>query len=123
MLQRGKVTLVIICINLLILIPALTAAPLGKIQGNIVDQDSGQPIDRSVHIFIDGAEIGAGSDLGGKYNLVSIPSGKYDVTFSSLGYETKTVENVSINMAVTTLLDIKLEKQASRNNEISAITK
>ena len=86
----------------------------GTIQGRIIDKETGQPLNSSVNIVIEGAEVGAGSNLKGQYSIVDIPPGEYDVYFSSLdhGYVVKKNVNIGRN---TKELNIEMEARSPDN--------
>jgi murein tripeptide amidase MpaA len=81
--------------------------------GHITDAESGDPV--VAEIYIDGIDNTGEfrkpyeSDLifGRYYRLLQM--GSYDVTFSALGYETQTINNVSISPLQQTVLDVELE--------------
>ncbi len=91
----------------------LTRVNKKALTGHITDAESGDPV--VAEIYIDGIDNTGEfrkpyeSDLffGRYYRLLQM--GSYDVTFSALGYETQTINNVSISPLQQTVLDIELE--------------
>ena len=91
----------------------LTRVNRKALTGHITDAESGDPV--VAEIYIDGIDNTGEfrkpyeSDLffGRYYRLLQM--GSYGVTFSALGYETQTINNVSISPLQQTVLDVELE--------------
>jgi hypothetical protein len=62
----------------------------GKLTGLIVDEKNQSVI--GVNVLIVGTTIGAAADGEGRYVILNIPAGVYDVRFSAVGYQTKLVK-------------------------------
>lgn len=102
---------------LLVLLPvALSHAQTGKLSGRIVDE-SGEAI-ISATAFILGTDLGAAADLNGDYTVLRIPPGTYSVRFSSVGYQTKVVQEVLIASNQTTELDVVLAEEVIEGEEV-----
>ena len=83
------------------------AATTGKIAGQIVEAESGQPIP-GVAVVIDGLRLGATSDPDGRYVIISVPPGTYSVSASLMGYAPVTMTRVLVNIDRTTPVDYEL---------------
>jgi hypothetical protein len=94
------------------------AATTGKIAGQIVEAESGQPIP-GVAVVIDGLRLGATSDPDGRYVIISVPPGTYSVSASLMGYAPVTVTRVIVNIDRTTPVDYELTESAI---EVEGIT-
>lgn len=72
----------------------------GKISGILVDAETREPLQyASVAIFSPGQEKavnGTITDDAGRFRMVEVPIGTYEVRISFLGYESTTVENVEM---------------------------
>lgn len=84
------------------------AGSVGKLAGKVVDLKTKEPI-IGANIFLVGTNIGAASDINGNFLILNIPPGIYDVRVSFIGYKTKIVSQVKINIDQTTFLDVALE--------------
>ncbi|GAB5523950.1 MAG: carboxypeptidase-like regulatory domain-containing protein [Roseivirga sp.] len=83
------------------------------ISGTVVDRDSKTPI-TGVHVFIAGSEKGIDTDIEGKFSITNIEQETFQLIFSHVGYQTRTINfdakkssrqlNVSLK-AEETLLD------------------
>ncbi|TKG91994.1 TonB-dependent receptor [Puteibacter caeruleilacunae] len=91
----------LLTILIFIALPCLTIAQTtGSIRGTIKDKATGKPLP-SVSIYIDKIDKGTTSDDDGHYHL-SLPKGKYLVSFSFIGYETQK-RNIEIGEKVKSL--------------------
>lgn len=79
----------------------------GKIMGTITDKETGEPLPFA-NVFVEGTSAGAATDLEGNYAVLNLKPGIYSVTASIVGYQKKTVTDVSINADFTTRLDFEL---------------
>ncbi len=85
----------------------LTNAQTGKIAGIVKDGEFGNPISYA-NIIVKGTELGATTHSSGRYSIVNIPAGKYDVRCSLFGYYTVTIENVTIKENDSTEVNFNL---------------
>jgi len=98
------------------------SGPRGEVKGEIIDQESGNPVYVSVTVFIEGANVGAGSNLVGNYEIDGVPVGWYDITYSSFGYKTKTLKNVRVGFAKATNVDVEMERVSHSGADLTAVT-
>ena len=101
---------------LLLALCGVAQAQTGKLAGRIVD-DRGEPIIGATVQIID-TPLGAAADLSGDYVVLQIPPGSYRVRFSSVGYQTRVVENVSIASNQTTTLNATLPEEVIQGEEV-----
>lgn len=68
----------------------------GKIAGTVLDTVTGNPIEFATVVLLkDGKQInGIVTEGDGAFKLLNVPTGKYDVQISFLGYESKTITGV-----------------------------
>ena len=81
----------------------------GKIQGVIKNQDTGAPIP-DVNVIILNTELGTASDENGNFFILNIPEGRYTLEVSCVGYQTKRIDGVVVEIDKTTHLDITLRE-------------
>lgn len=97
---------------LVTLIPiSMLAGTTGKLTGKVTDKKTGEALP-FVNVLLEGTSVGAQTDLDGKYVILNIPPGKYNVKFQYVGYQTKVVQNISISIDLTTAQDATLEDTA-----------
>ncbi len=81
----------------------------GKIQGTVTDEQTGEPI-AYVDVMLVGTERGAATDERGNFYLLDVRAGIYTVEVSCLGYGTKIIKNVRVEIDQTARLYISLEQ-------------
>lgn len=97
---------------LVALLPYLVfAGTTGKLTGKVTDKKTGEPLP-FVNVVIEGTSLGAATDLDGKYTILNVSPGKYNVKFQYVGYQTVVVQNVQISIDLTTTQDAALEETA-----------
>ena len=57
----------------------------GRIEGIVIDKDTKEPLPGAV-VLILGTELGANTDLDGRYCIVHVPAGSYTVEARMLGF-------------------------------------
>jgi len=92
------------------------AGTTGKIAGRMLDGKK-QPL-AGVNVVVPGARLGAATELDGRYLILNLPAGTYEVKFSLLGYRATTVQNVVVSADQTTTLDIELEEAPLEMQEV-----
>ncbi len=95
----------------------LFAGNTGKLTGKITDAKTGEGLP-FVNVTVVGTMLGAASDMDGNYTILNIPPGTYKVKFQYVGYQTKIVEGVKINIDLTTRLDVKLSEESVNIGEV-----
>jgi len=108
-----KYTILIIFIFTIVL-----NAQTGSITGRVTENArSGIP---GVNILVEGTTLGAVSDEEGKYSIRSIPSGTYRIRFSSVGYETRSLD-ANISQGKTLQLDVRLNSTVIEVEEVQVL--
>ncbi|MCF7841929.1 MAG: TonB-dependent receptor [Lentisphaeria bacterium] len=103
MLKKGAKALL-----LGLIFPAfLFAGTTGKISGLVTDADSGEPL-IGVNVVVSELGTGAATGLDGRYIILNVPPGIYEVRFSMIGYTQHNVEGVRVMVDLTTTLDAQL---------------
>lgn len=73
----------------------------GKISGQVLDNDSNQPVEFANIVLLDPkttkAVDGTVCDMDGKFTLTKLAEGTYTLTVTFIGYETKTIENITVD--------------------------
>ena len=81
----------------------------GSINGRITDSKAGAGLP-GVNIMIKGTYYGTASDLEGRYRLIDIPPGSYDLEVSIIGYKIILRTGVLIRSDSTVVIDFKMEE-------------
>lgn len=82
----------------------------GKIQGVVKDETSGNPLPY-VSITVVGAELGASTDENGNFFILNVDPGKYVVRVTNVGYQTKLIDNVVVEVGQVVRLKITIAEQ------------
>ena len=96
------------------------ATTTGKIAGQVVDAETGEPMP-GVNIIIEGAEMGAATDLEGYYTILQVPSGSYTVRASAIGFAKIVMPDVRVRMDQTARADFSLKMESVEGEEITVV--
>jgi len=83
---------------------ALVNAQVGKIDGRVVSEDTGEPIP-GANVLIEGTTTGAAADMDGRFSILNVRPGTYTVRASAIGYQTVVMQEVRVSIDLTT--DVK----------------
>jgi outer membrane receptor protein involved in Fe transport len=98
----------------------LFAADYGKINGKVVDSETGEPL-VGADIIVEGTELGAASDEKGDFNVLYVPAGTYTVVASYISYDPLTYARVVVNADQTTLLNFRLRPTVIEQEVVEVI--
>lgn len=93
-----------------------TAQAQGAISGQVRDRVTQQPLS-DVQVVIVGSQRGARSDAQGRYRIVNVAPGSYQVRALRLGYEAQ-VRPVTVGLGATATADFTLAATAARLDEV-----
>ena len=111
---------ILITLGILLSVNLLVYSQQGELKGKITDKDSKQPIPFA-NIVVDqgGKQYGAGTtDFDGKYTIKPLPTGKYDVKATYVGYKPLLIKGVVINSNTITFNDITMEATTKTLEEV-----
>lgn len=111
----------IVIIMLAINLPVFGTAG-GKITGIAKDIETGAPL-VGVTVMLKGTNIGTMTDENGKFLILNVPPGNYDVLASYIGYSKLTIRNVRVKIDQTTNLIIELKPEAVEGEVVEVIAK
>jgi len=83
----------------------LFAGTSGKITGVVTDENTGESLP-GVNVMVPATGQGAATDEAGRYYILNIPPGDYELRASMIGYSMRIVEGVRVMVDLTTTLDI-----------------
>ena len=107
-----------IFVVLFLLVGVLNAGTTGKLAGRVTDINTGEPVIGANVIIIE-KQMGASTDDKGRFMVINIPPGTYEVKAFRMGYQAVTITNVKINLDLTTTLNFELK---STDTQIEGIT-
>ncbi len=97
-----------------VLLPALwlnaLAGTTGKIAGQVVSRDSGDPL-VGVNVYLEGTILGASTDADGYYFILNVSPGSYNITAEYVGYARLTRANVLVQVDRTSEVRFDLAEQ------------
>lgn len=97
------------------------AQSAGKIVGVVVDKQSGDPLP-GANIGIDGATLGAASDVDGYYVILNVPVGVYDLRVNFIGYGEIVLTGIRVSANTTTETNFQLETTTIEGQSVIVIT-
>jgi len=95
----------------------LYASTTGKIRGNIIDSDTGEPL-IGANIVLKGTSLGAASDMDGVFIILRVPPGYYEVEASMIGYQSVQYTQVKVESDRTVKIDFSLSSTVFESDEI-----
>lgn len=107
--------------GLLAAAPAAHAGTTGTITGRVVDQKQ-QPVVAAT-IVLTGQRLGAYSDAEGRYRIVKVPPGTYEVSVSRLNYESVRVKDVVVSADQPTTIDVQMRETTLATEEVVVVAK
>ncbi len=87
----------------------LAQSQRGKLVGKVYDALTKETL-IGVNIVLEGTNIGAASDFNGKFIILNVPPGIYNVTASFVGYAKFTLKDVEVIVDRTTEIEIPLRE-------------
>ena len=105
-------------LGLSVALPA--AAQTGKITGVVTEADTGAPMP-NVNVVIDGTTRGASTDGDGRYFILNIEPGTYNLVTSFIGFQAVTQTGVVVNINRTTTVNFALEATTIEGDEVIII--
>lgn len=121
--MKYNVIVRILGISLLLILSNLTtfSQQQGKISGKVTDSKTGETL-IGLTVKITGANLGASTDIEGRYTLGNLNPGKYNLSFSYIGYQAKNITEIEVLVGKTTNLDVIMVEASSLALEEVVIT-
>ena len=112
MLQRN------IIFGMLLLIPTLLYAQnRGSISGKVIDKLTQKPIPNT-NIVLEGTGKGTAADSNGLFRITEIELRTYNLIFTTIGYKTEILYNITINAGNENFVNVELEPEAGGLEEV-----
>jgi outer membrane receptor protein involved in Fe transport len=89
----------------------ISAGVTGKVSGVVIDEKTDQPLVGAT-VRVNGTSLATKTDVDGEYFIINVPSGKYDITVSSVGFEPVVKKEVRVLVDLTTPVDFSMKEQA-----------
>ena len=98
----------------------LHAGITGKISGDVMDQETNQPL-IGANILVEGTELGAATGGDGYFNILNIPPGTYTIKATMMGYKPMAVERVRVSIDQTSKVNFSLIPTVVESDETVTI--
>jgi len=92
------------------------AGTTGKLAGEVKDKESGEPLP-GVNVILEGTTIGGVTDANGRYYILLVPPGTYNLTASILGYQAVSKTGAKVSVDLTTTINFALAPQTLQLSE------
>jgi len=89
----------------------------GAITGVVVDQKQGEALP-GANVTIKGTTTGTTTDLKGRYRLGGLAPGTYDIVYSFVGFQQKTVTGVEVTAGTSTKIAVTLAEETAQLDEV-----
>jgi hypothetical protein len=111
---KNNIIVRILSISLLLILTTVASfsQQTGKISGKVTDSKSGETL-IGLTVKITGATLGASTDVEGRYTLGNLNPGKYSLSFSYIGYQSKNITEIEVTAGKITTLDVIMEEANS----------
>jgi outer membrane receptor protein involved in Fe transport len=118
-------------IMLMLGVTMVFAGQTGKIAGQVIDKDTGEPL-IGANVVITGKwegeeevpleqPYGASTDVDGSYFILNLPPGEYTVEVIYTGYATMRITKVGVSVDKTTRLDFQLTSEVIAGKAIDVV--
>ncbi len=98
----------------------LFAGTTGKIAGVIRDSETHEPL-VGANVVIEGTTLGASTDVDGFYTIINVPPGTYTLRVIYIGYNEAIIENVKVEIDLTTRVDVNLKSKVLSSEEVVVV--
>ncbi|HEY6437104.1 MAG TPA: TonB-dependent receptor, partial [Ignavibacteriaceae bacterium] len=99
---------------------SLNAQNSSKITGTIKDAETGEML-YGVNVILKGTNLGAATDENGKYFILNVPVGTYEVRASMIGYNSQTFVDVMVSADRVTQLDFQISQVVLEEEEVVVV--
>jgi hypothetical protein len=90
----------------------------GIISGKVIDVTTKQPL-TGVNVYLLNNIHGAATDRQGNYIIENVPIGRYTITVKMIGYEQRTVADITVVPKRTTIINFELKLKAIELSEVT----
>lgn len=104
-----------------LLLSSSVFAQSGKIVGYITDT-SGEPLP-GVNIIIMGTNQGTATAADGYYQILNVKPGTYTLRASYIGFSQMLIEDVEVNIDLTTEVDIEMREETIEGEEVTVVAR
>jgi len=114
--SRARLRLITLLVGLLSIPGTLAAQGTGRVVGQVLNAQTSEPV-ASAQISVLGTPLGTASDANGRFLLLELPAGEYELQVNSVGYRQHT-EQILVASGQTIQLTIELAVSAIALDEL-----
>jgi len=103
MLHKTFLIFVLLCVLL-----GTAVAQYGKVSGYVKDKESKEPL-VGANVTILGTSFGAASDVEGRFVILNLPPGPYDIRASYVGYQEVVVNGIRVTSGLTETVNFEMQ--------------
>jgi len=119
--MKGRIIVFIsVCFWFLVPPNNVLGGPTGKIAGRITDAESGQSLP-GVNVVVVNTDLGAAANADGYYSIINVPPGEYTIKATMIGYADYVVQEVFVEIGLTTTIDMEMQAQALAGEEVQVV--
>ncbi len=107
---------------ILLLFTSISHSQTGKINGVVRDAETGEAL-IGANVIIEGTSQGAATNVDGYYVITSVPPRTYTLRASMVGYAPQVIEDVRVNINLTTEINFSLRSSSFQTEEIVVVAK
>lgn len=89
----------------------------GKIAGTVTDSETGEPL-VGANVIVEETDFGAATDLNGYFVILNVPPGEYTVRASMIGFADYAIQDVRVEIDLTTTLDFAMSSEVLAGQEV-----
>jgi len=93
------------------------AATTGKISGVVKDEKTDEPL-IGANVVIEGISMGAATDMDGRFYILNVPPGQYNITISMIGYASLTINDLDVSVGRTTQVNASLKTSVIKGEAV-----
>lgn len=98
----------------------ILAGTTGKIAGIVTDKGTGEAL-IGVNLSLEGTTMGASTDIDGTFIILNIPPGNYTMVAQYIGFAELRLENVDVDIDLTTELTIQMQEASLELGEVVTV--
>ena len=119
--MHRKFSVIVALVALFFVFTAASFAQVsGRISGVVVDRETGDPL-MGANVLVVGTSFGAATDMNGEFLILNVPVGTYAVRTTYMGYAPMTIENIRVNIGLTTRMDFELISEAIQTEAVTIV--
>jgi hypothetical protein len=105
---------------LFLFIPLVMFAQTGKIVGVVTDARTGEPL-IGANVIIEGTLMGTATDFDGAILILNVGPGNYTLRATYVGYQDLVIENIRVNVQLTTEINFEMTEEALQTDAIVVV--